>query len=234
MKKLLVILFFAAIAQTDFAQSSDFTFGIKYGWMHPDNINRTVYTYNYTRQWLSQKMDYFKLMKGWEASWQFRGKSMGLECIMDNMHATNIANGVEPTGGSIGYRKIKVGMGGISFGASGYFMKSKHLEIVPSFDFDFNFFGVHDWYANNSNFTNGQETTDTEKFKMGNTFAINFSLFATKWLGINIRPYYCLPWGKVNSEGLMYNLQGDQNVQRESIRNYGVSASLIIGIGRDY
>ncbi len=211
-----------------------FTFGIKYGYMKPNNINRTVYSYNYARQWLSEFMPYFNAMQGYEASWQHRGEKIGYEFVYGAIKEINIANGIEPAG-LTAYRKIKTRMGGLSTGITAKIIDKKHIEIVPSLDLDLYLFSVWTTYSNESTFAGATEEGVISAVKVGNTFAVNISLFATKWFGINIRPYYQLPWGKANVEGLAayWGGSGTGN-QRDSIKNYGISGSLIFQFGRDY
>ncbi len=233
MKKatLVLLLSFAFVAATG---QNAFTFGIKYGWMEPDNINRTVYSYNYARQWLTQKMPYFGMMRGIEFSWQHRGKMIGYELVYSRLRETNNAYGLEPTGGLMGYRKIKLGMGGLSAGFTLKLISLPHFEVVPSFDFDLHLLSATTTYSNDAGFAGAEEETVIADLKFANTFAINVSLFATEWIGINIRPYYQVPWGKANVEGLAAYWGGSgTSVQREDVRNYGVSGSLILAFGRD-
>lgn len=203
--------------------------------MKPNNINRTVYSYNYARQWLSTAMPYFHVMKGYELSWQHRGETVGYEFVYGAIHETNIATGVEPNGGLTAFRKIRTRMGGISAGITFKIVDSKHLEIVPSLDFDLYLFSATTTYANESTFAGASDEAVIGDAKFGNTLALNISLFATHWVGINIRPYYQLPWGKANVEGLAayWGGSGTGN-QRDSVKNFGISGSLIFEFGRDY
>lgn len=211
-----------------------FTFGKKYGIMHPDNINRTVYSYNYARQWLTQKMPYFSMMEGYEASWQHRGEIIGYEIVYSILTAKNDAYGLEPTGSQMGYRRISLTRGGLAGGFTFKILDKKHLEIVPAIDFDLHYFSGTTTYSNDATYAGATPEGVIFKFKLANTFAINCSLMATKWFGINIRPYYQMPWGKTNVEGLAAYWGGSgTGAQRESIKNYGVSASVIFEFGRD-
>ncbi len=210
-----------------------FTFGIKYGFMKPNNINRTAYSYSYARQWLTTPMPYFGAMRGYELSWQHRGEKIGYEFVYGAIKEVNIATGPEPAG-LTAYRKIKLRMGGLSSGITAKIIDKKHIEVVPSLDLDLYLFSVTTAYSNESTFAGATEDGVVSAVKFGNTFAVNISLFATKWIGINIRPYYQLPWGKANVEGLAsYWASGSAN-QRDSVKNYGVSGSLIFQFGRDY
>ncbi|CAN5302763.1 hypothetical protein BH09BAC5_BH09BAC5_04150 [soil metagenome] len=232
MKKVFLVIFLFTLSVSASAQLY-VSFGKKYGWIHPDNLNRTVYTYNYTRQWLDQKMNYFKDLKGWEATIQGQDERVGLEVIASHLGQINIAHGIEPSGGLTGYRKIKLGIGGLSFGLTAVVVQKKHLEIAPAIDFDMHYFRVITTYSNDETFAGATGLLVVQKFKFANTFALNCNLFATKWLGIDVRPYIQLPYGKINIEGLMNELQGDENTQRERMMNYGISASIVLALGRD-
>lgn len=234
MKKIILSILFSFTLLCLDAQNA-FTFGIKYGVMKPSNINRTVYSYNYARQWLTQKMPYFGMMKGFEFSWQHRGETIGYELVYSRLRETNNAYGLEPTGGLMGYRRIKLGMGGLSLGVTAKIIDKKHLEVVPSLDFDLYLLSATTTYSNDAGFAGASEEAVVADIKFANTFAINFSLFATQWFGINIRPYYQLPWGKANVEGLAayWGGSGTGN-QRESARNFGISGSVIFEFGRDH
>jgi hypothetical protein len=234
MKKIFFAILFSFLFIFLPAQNA-FTFGKKYGWMnHLNNINRTVYSYNYARTWLTQKMPYFKAMNGYELSWQHRGEIIGYEVLYSKMKEVNDAFGLEPTGGLTGYRKITIGMFGLSAGITAKIFEKKHIEIMPSFDFDFHALFGQTMYSNEATFAGASPEAVIGQIKMANTFGMNITLFATQWLGINIRPYYQLPWGKANVEGLAAYWGGSgTGAQRERIRNYGISASLILEFGRD-
>lgn len=233
MKKLLLSILFVFPFVILPAQNA-FTFGIKYGWMEPSNINRTVYSYNYARQWLTQKMPYFGMLHGIEFSWQHRGETVGYELVYSRLRETNNAYGLEPTGGLMGYRKIKIGMGGLSAGLTLKLISRPHFEVVPSLDLDLHLLSGTTTYSNDAGFAGATEEAVIADLKFANTFAINVSLFATEWVGINIRPYYQVPWGKANVEGLAAYWGGSgTGTQRENVRNYGVSGSLILAFGRD-
>ncbi|HEU4718888.1 MAG TPA: hypothetical protein VFU15_13685 [Bacteroidia bacterium] len=233
MKKLALFVFLSVVSLVPVSAQSYLEIGYRYGIMHPGNINRGVYTYNYTRPWLSQKMDFFKVMKGWEFSYMRRTDGAGLEFSMGRISGINNAFGIEPTTGQMAYRKIKFGTGGFSAGLRYFTMQTAHFESGPSLDFDFNFVVCETWYAHDPSFANAQDDVVFSKFKMANTIAWNFSFYAAPWLGINIRPYYQQPWGKVNVEGMANYLQGvDGDVEREKTTNFGISGTLVLAFRR--
>jgi hypothetical protein len=234
MKKITASVFFSFVLIFLQAQNA-FTFGKKYGVMnHLNNINRTVYSYNYARQWLTQKMPYFRMMNGYEASWQHRGETIGYELIYSAIKETNEAFGLEPNGGLMGYRKIRIGIFGISAGMTAKLYEKKHIEIMPAFDLDWNMFYGETTYSNDAGFSGASAERVIGKIKLASTFAVNFSLFATRWFGINIRPYYQLPFGKTNVEGLAAYWDGSgTGNQRDRVRNYGISGSVIFEFGRE-
>ncbi len=230
-KYCITILLFATLIGN--AQNA-FTFGKKYGVMNLDNINRTVYSYNYARTWLTQKMPYFHYMQGYEGSWQHRGELVGFEMVFSRISETNTAFGFEPTSNMMGYRKIKIGYGGMSGGITVKVLDTKHFEIVPSLDADLHFFTGSTTYSNDAAFAGGTEESVIYNIKLASTLSVNFSLMATSWFGINIRPYYQQPLGKTNVEGLAAYWGGSgTGSQRENVQNYGISASLILEFGRD-
>lgn len=211
-----------------------FTFGKKYGVMNLDNINRNVYSYNYARTWLTQKMPYFHYMQGYEGSWQSRGELVGFEMVFSRISETNIAFGFEPASSMMGYRKIKIGYGGISGGITVKVLDLEHFEIVPSLDGDLHYFTCSTTYSNDAAFAGSTEESVFSNIKLASTLSVNFSLMATTWFGINIRPYYQQPWGKTNVDGLASYFAGSTaGNQRESVKNYGINASLILEFGRD-
>jgi hypothetical protein len=235
MKKLNLLILFVCFAIVPALSQDVFSFGKKYGMMSPNNINRTVYSYNYARQWLTQKMPYFGRMEGYEMSWQHMGEGLGYQASFSRIKEVNNAFGLEPTGGLNGYRKIRLSYGGLSFGLNHILTQKKHFELVPSLDFDLHFLIVTTTYSNDAAFAGASEEGVVAKLKMANTLALNFRFFVTQWFGISIRPYGQLPWGKVNVEGLAAYWGGSgTGAQRESIRNYGLSASVFLEFGRDY
>src|SRR4051794_33637274 len=103
---LFLIAALPAILNSFSAKAGDYgTFSIGYrrNYMYLGNVNRNVYLYNYTRQWLTDKMEYFTGMKGLDVSWEKRWDQAGLEIGYHNLQQKNHAEGPEPdNGGRLG------------------------------------------------------------------------------------------------------------------------------------
>ena len=212
-----------------------FTGGIKVGVMPLSGLNKAVAAYNEERPWLSTKMPEFRFVTGWEASWQYRGRKWGYEVSIGKVAEANDAKGMEPATSQMGYRRAKVGMGGISMGLLLRIYESEHISVLPALGFDVHFLTGSSLYSSSDSYAGATSDNEVSEIVMANTLSLNVSLFAVRWLGINLRPYAQVPWGSGNLQGILpYSSTSGGEEQAEWPVNAGISASLIVALGRDY
>ncbi len=227
MKKLLVILMVVLSVQSARAENI-LGVGYQYGVFHLGNINRTVYAYNYTRQWLTQSMAYFHTMPGVQVHYSHVKEFWGLEFNVNTMGQTNEAYGIETSSGLEAHRKIKMGLFCWGAGASVILKRTEHLMLGFSLTFD------HMRLSGTTEYSNPLESeymrVIVEKC-WSNSIRVNLGWFPIERVGLTLRPFVMLPYRKANTEGLMYYLQGDYNTQRTSVWNYGCTLNLTFRFG---
>lgn len=213
------------------ASENIFTFGYKIGGMGLPGLNNAVAAYNADRAWLSPQMPKFGLLKGWEASWQFRGGKWGFEVVMSKISEKNEAKGIEPSTSKMGYRRAQVSMGGVGMGVLRSIYDRGHITILPALDFDAYWFSGASYYSTTESYKGVTTKNDVSKIMLANTLSLNVRLYLTNWLGINLKPYVQIAWGKENLQGIVpYNTA--ITAQDDRPMNAGASASLIIALGR--
>jgi len=229
MKKLF-FLFLLAFATFSLRAEGILGIGYQVGVTHLGNINRLVYTYNYTRPWLSQEMPFFKYAKGYQISFAFLSKNWGLEAGVSTLVETNEAYGIETATGLEAHRQIHVAQIAYSYGFRRVLKQTDHTEFGFTLSIDRN--RLTAW----TSYTNGQDEDFMRcllEKTWGNTLRLNFSWFPAKPIGLSLRPFINLPWGHVNTEGLMWYITGDYNTQRGYAWNYGCTACLTFRFGHD-
>lgn len=231
MKKLITISAMFVCMHVVHAQSYGMLgIGYQVGVFHLANINRTVYTYNYTRQWLTQKMPYFENAKGYQLHFATMPGNWGIDLAISTLAETNEAYGIETATGLEAHREIFVRQLSWSYGFRYVVKEGDHTEIGFTLSIDRN------RLIANTGYTNGQESTYMRcvlEKTWGNTLRINLSWFPVNAVGLSVRPFVTLPWGKVNTEGLIYYLNGDYNTQRGYAWNYGCTLNLTFRFGHD-
>lgn len=209
MKKLFTLIICSFIAINGIkADGGEFELGINYGYMSVQNVNRYVYVYNYTRPWLFQKMDYFNSGKGYFFSYnKFFNEHLGLGTGMSNIKSVHTAFGKEPSSGSMGYRKIKVGSTTM-FGAMHIrFIQTRFFELafVPTIDVNFN--SITLTYATDEKFSNGVESKLIVKPSIGSTLGVSARVFTFDWLAFSVKPFIAFQYFKSDVSEMTEELQ---------------------------
>jgi hypothetical protein len=223
-----VLISFSAKAGGDYGT---FSIGYRMNHIYLGNVNRNVYLYNYTRQWLTDEMEYFTGMKGLEVSWEKRWDNAGLEFGYHNLQQKNHAEGPEPdAGGQLGQRDIMVGMIGLTCGPTVYLGGSDHFELKVGASLD------ADWFRINTSYNKGNPELIVKDAKLGSTLWVGTNLYASRRLGVGVKAYYQFFYkNKVDIGGMPYYFQGANYpyAVEDKINNYGVSLLLnIAGKGR--
>ncbi|MEO6831859.1 MAG: hypothetical protein ABI378_05950 [Chitinophagaceae bacterium] len=208
--------------------------GYKIGMMKIGNLNSDVAAYNAERPWLETKMPDFGLMKGYEFTGQLWYEKTGFEFVVSRLRQTNDANGIETSTNRRGYRRIVAGLGGVSFGMMYAIAEAKHFAIWPTLDIDVHSFKAYSYYNTTGDFKDATPELEIDELMVSNTLSLNISLFASRWLGINFRPYCQLPWNSVSLAGLApYAGAGNADVKKDWPVNAGISVSLLLAFNRD-
>ena len=210
-----------------------FTGGLKYGIMRVSALNATIDAYNVRRPWLATQMPHLGKASGWEWSWQHRGEAWGFEMVFGRMDQTCNSSGVNPVTKEQVYDRISAGIGGFSFGFIRTLSESKHLVLYPSLDFDCHFFGASHSSSPYSDFKRSVEEDKINDIVLGNTLAFNVSLYATRWLGINLRPFVQVPWMSADITDVQRHLTTKADGSKIWPVNCGISGTIIVAFGRD-
>lgn len=231
MKRTLSLFSLLFVACLTHAQQSALSISYKASIFQPDNVNRTVYTYNYARQWLDQKMDYFKMMQGWDLRYSIQTKGKGFEFGVNRMRASNEATGIQ-TNGQRGYRKIALKSGSAFVGITRRFYAKKYLHLSYTLSLDWMGFKGFTYYAQGSK-DFGASEGGFKNNRFANTGGLNFLFPFGKYVGLQIRPYYQQPWSRANVEGLGEAISGaaGSGTKREYIGNYGCTVGFRIVLG---
>ena len=210
--------------------------GYRFGHLKCDNLNRSVYVYNYTRKWLDTKMDYFgNHGKGISVAYGQQFDLLGWEMGFTNFHEKHIANGLEPTTGLIAYRSISYFNYGLYLAFPVRIINKEHLEInfSPSFDASFN--NIQLEYTHDATMKSIEEgVTATSEGKFGSTMALVVKLFPVRWFGIDLKPFASFNFRKVDVSGVMGELQGGAATELpDSFFSYGLNLNIVFA-HRDY
>lgn len=212
-------------------QQSALSISYKASMFQPDNVNRTVYTYNYARQWLDQKMDYFEMLQGWDIRYNVQNKGKGFEFGINRMRASNEATGIQ-TNGQRGYRKISLKSGSAFVGITKRFYSRKHFQLSYTLSLDWMGFKGYTFYAQGSK-DFGPSEGGFKNNRLANTGGLNILIPFGKYFGLQLRPYYQQPWSRANVEGLGEAISGasGSGTKREFIGNYGCLVGLRFVLG---
>jgi hypothetical protein len=228
-----IIVFLFVLSVVTVRAEAILGFGYQFGFFQFGNINRTVNTYNYSRPWLDQKMNYFGFMQGYQLQLGWEGKHWGFEGDANLLSRSHVAYGTEPASGLVGYRKIHLKLASWDFGITRIWAKDESMSIGYTVAFTMMKFSAFAIYANDASFANSQEELCISEATLANTLRLNISVFPLERVGISLRPYVMIPWHHVYTEGLMTYLQGDTNPQRSSLWNYGCTFNLTFRLGRN-
>lgn len=213
-----------------------FELGYRFGHLKCDNLNRSVYVYNYTRKWLDTKMDYFgNHGKGISMAYGQQFDLLGWEMGFTNFHEKHIAHGLEPTTGQVAYRQISYFNYGLYFGIPVRIINKENLEINFAPSFDATLYHINLEYTHDASLHSMEETiTATSKGKLGSTMAVTVKLFPVRWFGIDIKPFASFNFRKVDVSGVMGELQGAVAAELpDSFFSYGLNLNIVFA-HRDY
>lgn len=237
MKKILTatVLFLFYLVHAN--AQGNFEIGYSFGYMNSPNLNRSVYVYNYTRQWLTDKMDYFNGGKGWYVSYAKIYDHVGCEFGFSTFRERNIASGLEPTTGKVAYRRISRGSNGFYLGIPIRIVNTEHLEInfVPTADMEWNY--VNTDYTHDGSFEKIEESEGMGGgFKLGSSAGIALRFFPLNWLGVSAKPFVAFSYTKTDVGDVQRVLQGSRIpfVVPDPFTIYGVSFALIFTNRDDY
>ena len=236
MKKTIFIFFLSSISYSAANAQGYFEMGYRVGHLKCDNLNRSVYVYNYTRKWLDTKMDYFgNHGKGISVAYGQQFDLLGWEMGFTNFHEKHIANGLEPTTGLIAYRSISYFNYGLYLAFPVRIINKEHLEInfSPSFDASFN--NIQLEYTHDATMKSIEEgVTATSEGKFGSTMALVVKLFPVRWFGIDLKPFASFNFHKLDVSGVQGELQGAAAAELpDSFFSYGLNLNIVFA-HRDY
>ena len=236
MKKIIFILFLSFISYSSVQAQGYFEMGYRIGHLKCDNLNRSVYVYNYTRKWLDTKMDYFgNHGKGISVAYGQQFDLFGWEMGFSNFHEKHIAHGLEPTTGQVAYRQISYFNYGLYLGIPVRLINKENLEInfAPSFDMSFDNINLE--YTHDAALKTFDESVKaTSEGKLGATMALAIKLFPVRWFGIDLKPFASFNFHKLDVEGVQYELQGaSAAVLPDSFFSYGLNLNVTFA-HRDY
>ena len=193
------------------------------------NLNRTVYVYNYTRQWLTNKMDYFNGGKGWTMYYGVLYDHIGIGLGIGHNRQTNTSNGIEPVSGTMAYRQIIYTSTRLFADIPVRLVNKKHLEInyVPSIEAVNN--SLMTKYRHDADMKNPETIQATGQYNWGTTQSIAFRYFPTNWFGVSVKPFATLNLKQTPVNDLQVYLQGAAISQPvpERFNIYGLSFSII-------
>lgn len=230
-----IITLFLICTSTLIQAQGNFEVSYNLGRFNSPNLNRTVYVYNYTRQWLDVKMDYFNATKGYTVYYGALYDNVGIGFGIGHNRQTNIAHGLEPVTGTIGYRKIMYTSTRLFADLPIRIINAKHLEInyVPSIEAVNN--SLVTQYGHDAEFKNIEKNEATGKYLWGTTQSIAFRFFPVSWFGLSVKPFATLNLSKTDINELMGYLQSAaiRQTVEDKFNIYGISFSIVFA-NRDW
>ena len=231
MRKILLTLVLTAIPFLIWSQDYSynyFFFGYQKAEVYLGNVNRQIYVYNFTRPWLSQKMDFITDMQGGFIGYGFKNNKFGSDLYFSRIANKNTANGIEASTGTMGERTIRAANNTMGWGGYYYLINKYKLSIGLGISIDGAFFTTATTYRNKELGESAYKITSMDPM-LGHSFSLPVHLFLTQWLGVYLQPYYQFFYSKAKVEGIADELQGATYPYSmdDKANNYGIKASIV-------
>ena len=201
-----------------------------------DNLNRSVYVYNYTRQWLTNKMDYFGHSQGFQMSYGYLRESLGFEIGLIQHFETHKAWGLEPDSGHDGYRRFEYYNYGYYIAFPLRFVHEEKVDFIfwPAFKMTKN--SINLTYATNPEFDNANSETVVNQGSPGIDLGLAVRYFPLKWLGFELRPNLGFNFHQADVSPVQIYLQGAWSSAYfyDSFMRKGITFSLIFANRETY
>lgn len=227
--KILAILAFLTLTLSLKGQSY-LSFGYTKSYYSMSNLNRYVFMYNYNRQWLDQKMDFFTNSSGFQMAYGYRfSPRFYFESELLFPHRMNSAWGVEPNSGSKATRTIKFGVSSINLNYYLNFINTGFFNVGFGCGPGISFANIKTTYLNDAT-KNYEEDITNDKIFLDFSFGVPLELNFGDRLALVAKPYIDIPFKKTDVGELQLFLQQITEEAYDKALTYGVTFSVkIIG-----
>ena len=204
--------------------------GYRTGFPALSNINREVYIYNYTRQWLDKKMDFFNQLNGGEIGYGWVFRHFGMYASFQAQWKNNTAYGIEPGTADTGFRVITPMIYGTDLAFQWYPVNSRYIEMGLGGSINLSAFRIPLVYRNSGDKTQSERIPGATGLMPSSTFSLQINFYPIRRLGIMVRPYYQVFYSGGDVSPMFYELQnaGFPYPLIEFPNHFGIAVSLMI------
>ena len=194
-----------------------------------DNINKALYKYNYTRPWLTDKMEGVNrtAFTGWEV--YIGNPEIFQEFGFSSFSKTVEASGPQPDfNNEMSYRKVKVASYSLYYGFIGRILEEEKIEVLFSVGLSWEIGRVGMFYAENIDYKE-PEIEVVSKSNLGFKLTTVLKYYPLDWFEFNIKPTYSFA-GKVDMSDVSGRLQYTTGVHPAGLYDKFSRMSISLGI----
>lgn len=193
------------VASTADAQHLYWHLGVSREYPDWNNVNRQVYVYNYTRQWLTQPMAYFGQASGVHLGVGNVLGKVGMRTELYYLWESNEAYGLEPATGFTGYRVIRWSTFGTRFCLQYLPITHRFLETGLEVGLEIPMVSMTSRYRNPDL---GEQTFDSFFLDVPLGWSIGWPIhfYPLERVGLLARPYVHIPFRAVDVDGAVQGI----------------------------
>lgn len=233
-----ILIFFAMSSPMAFSQFYIEVYAGAAKYNKLNNINRALYKYNVTRDWLDKEMTGLnrKIHSGWEVVIGDPEKYM--EFGITSYRMSTFANGPQPDlQNALGQKEVKISHGSLYYGIIYRLWESDmgKSEVIVGLAPALEMITSTVIYTADLTTNSNQEKEHTSYVGGGVRFSGSYKFFPTHWLGLVVKPSYHLT-GKVLVNDIHNNILNITSVYpadlADKFSRFSLSVGLNISFGR--